>query len=143
MFVGKYYNSIDSKSRLIIPAKFREDLGEECIIALSLDKCLTIYPMEEWNKFLNELDELPKSNPKVRQLKRFYNTYAMKGDIDKQGRVTISQELITMAKIQKELVTMGSNKFIEVWSRESWDEQCIFDDEELDDISKLAEELGV
>lgn len=142
MFVGKYYNSIDSKSRLIIPAKFRDDLGPECVVAVSFDKCLTVYPVDEWQKFLDELDDLPKSKQDVRKLKRFYNSCSIKGDIDKQGRVTIPAELLKMAKIDKELVTIGSNKFIEVWSKDIWDEQFVFDDEALDDISKLAEELG-
>ena len=69
MFVGKYQNSIDSKSRLIIPSKFREDLGGRCVVAQSLDKCLTISTLEEWEKFLGELNQLPRSNPEARMIK--------------------------------------------------------------------------
>ena len=68
MFVGKYYNSIDSKSRVIAPAKFRLELGGRCIVAKALDKCLTVYPFEQWEKFVNEkLELLPDSNPQARR----------------------------------------------------------------------------
>ena len=76
MFVGKYYNSIDNKSRLIVPAKFRDELRGKCVLAKSLDKCLTIYTMEEWKTFADELDTLPKSNPEARVLKRHFNASA-------------------------------------------------------------------
>ena len=86
MFVGKYYNSIDSKSRVIVPAKFRLELGSRCIVAKALDKCLTVYPFEQWEKFVNEkLDLLPDSNPQARRLKRHFLSSAAECDVDKQG----------------------------------------------------------
>ena len=123
MFVGKYYNSIDNKSRLIVPAKFRDELRGKCVLAKALDKCLTIYTMEEWQIFADELDKLPKSNPEARVIKRHFNASAAECDIDKQGRLTIPQELKEYAGIEKDLVTVGSNKIIEVWSKEYWDDQ--------------------
>ena len=73
MFVGKYQNSIDSKSRLIIPAKFREELGGRCVVAQSLDKCLAISTVAEWERFLEELKALPRSNPEARMIRRYFN----------------------------------------------------------------------
>ncbi len=88
MFVGKYYNSIDSKSRVIVPAKFRLELGSKCIVAKALDKCLTVYPFEQWEKFVNEkLELLPDSNPQARRLKRHFLSSAAECDVDKQGRL--------------------------------------------------------
>ena len=84
MFVGKYYNSIDSKSRLIIPAKFRDALRGKCVLAKAMDRCLTIYTMDEWEKFLEELDKLPKSNPKTRNIKRHFYASAAECDVDNQ-----------------------------------------------------------
>ena len=67
MFVGKYNNSIDSKSRVIVPAKFRDELEGRCIIAKSLDRCLTIYPLSQWEKFVEEkLEILPAGNPQAK-----------------------------------------------------------------------------
>ena len=114
MFVGKYNNSIDSKNRLIVPARFREELRGKCIIAKALDKCLTIYTMEEWKKFVDKLDELPTSNPNSRRVKRHFHSSAAECDIDKQGRLTIPQELREYAGITKDLITVGSNRTIEV-----------------------------
>lgn len=124
MFVGKYENSIDSKSRLIIPAKFREELGGRCIIAQSMDKCLTISTEAEWENFLSELKALPKSNAEARMLRRYFNQSARTCDVDKQGRVTIPQELREYAGITKELVTIGNIDNIEVWSKEYWEKDA-------------------
>lgn len=121
MFVGKYQNSIDSKSRLIIPSKFREELGCRCVVAQSLDRCLTISTMEEWEKFLMQLNALPTSNPEARMIRRYFNQSAAVCDVDKQGRVTIPPELREYAGISKELVTIGNINNIEVWSKECWE----------------------
>ncbi len=124
MFVGKYQNSIDSKSRLIIPAKFREELGGRCVIAQSLDKCLTISTEAEWENFLQELKALPRSNAEARMIRRYFNQSAAKCDVDKQGRVTIPQELKDYAGITKELVTIGNIDNIEVWSKENFEKEA-------------------
>ena len=124
MFVGKYQNSIDSKSRLIIPSKFLEELGGRCVVAQSLDKCLTISTLEEWEKFLGELNQLPRSNPEARMIRRYFNQSAAICDVDKQGRVTIPQELREYAGITKELVTIGNINNIEVWSKEHWEKDA-------------------
>ena len=142
MFVGKYYNSIDSKSRLIIPAKFREELGPKCVISGSLDDCLTIYTLQQWEKFVEEkLEKLPQSNPQARKLQNYFYSTAANCDVDKQGRMTISQELIEHAGIVKDLVTIGKNRVIEVWSRESWEKQLDPDTGRVMSVSELAESM--
>ena len=143
MFVGKYNNSIDSTFRLIVPARFREELRGKCIIAKALDKCLTIYTIEEWKKFVDKLDELPTSNPASRRVKRHFFSSAAECDIDKQGRLTIPQELREYAGITKDLITVGSNRVIEVWSRENWEAELDPETGELMDASEAAEGLGI
>ena len=140
MFVGKYYNSIDSKSRVIVPAKFRLELGGRCIVAKALDKCLTVYPFEQWEKFVNEkLELLPDSNPQARRLKRHFLSSAAEWDVDKQGRMKIPQDLAEYAGIDKDLVTIGSNRTIEIWSKENWHEELDEDTGELMNASEIAE----
>ena len=137
MFVGKYYNSTDSKFRLIVPAKFRDELGCRCIVAKSLDKCLTIYPFGQWEKFVSEkLELLPDSNPNARRLKRHFRSSAAECDVDKQGRLKLPQDLVNYAGIEKDLVTVGSNRTIDVWSKEEWDKQL---DEETGELMKASE----
>ena len=142
MFVGKYNNSIDSKSRVIVPAKFRDELEGRCIIAKSLDRCLTIYPLAQWEKFAEEkLEILPAGNPQARKLKRHFYSSAAECDVDKQGRLTIPQELKEYAGIEKELITVGSDKTIEVWSREHWEDELDPDTGELMNASEVAESM--
>ena len=142
MFVGKYNNSIDSKSRVIVPAKFRDELEGRCIIAKSLDRCLTIYPLAQWEKFVEEkLEILPAGNPQARKLKRHFYSSAAECDVDKQGRLTIPQELKEYAGIEKELITVGSDKTIEVWSREHWEDELDPDTGELMNASEVAERM--
>ena len=142
MFVGKYNNSIDSKSRVIVPAKFRDELEGRCIIAKSLDRCLTIYPLAQWEKFVEEkLEILPAGNPQARKLKRHFYSSAAECDVDKQGRLTIPQELKEYAGIEKELITVGSYKTIEVWSREHWEDELDPDTGELMNASEVAESM--
>ncbi len=142
MFVGKFNNSIDSKSRLIVPAKFREELGGKCIIAKALDKCLTIYTIEQWEKFVTEkLEILPTGNPQARKLKRHFYSSAAECDVDKQGRLTIPQELKEYAGIEKELITVGSDKTIEVWSKQYWEDELDPDTGELMNASDVAESM--
>ena len=142
MFVGKFNNSIDSKSRLIVPAKFREELGGKCIIAKALDKCLTIYTIEQWEKFVTEkLEILPTGNPQARKLKRHFYSSAAECDVDKQGRLTIPQELKEYAGIEKELITVGSDKTIEVWSKQYWEDELDPESGELMNASDVAESM--
>lgn len=143
MFVGKYNNSIDDKYRLIIPAKFREELGSSCVVAKSLDRCLTIYTVDEWQKFADKLDELPMSNPAARKVKRHFSSSAADCDIDKQGRMTIPQELREYARIEKDLITVGSNKVIEVWGKEQWNSELDPESGDMLDASKAAEGLEI
>lgn len=142
MFVGKYHNSIDSKSRVIVPAKFREELGSKCIIAKALDRCLTIYTIPQWEKFVQEkLEILPTGNPQARKLKRHFYSSAAECDVDKQGRLTIPQELKEYAGIEKDLITVGSDKTIEVWSKEQWNDELDPDTGELMNASQVAESM--
>ncbi len=72
MFMGEYSHTIDTKGRLIIPSKFREDLGEEFVVTKGLDGCLSIYPMEEWKIFEKKLEALPLTNKNARKFSRFF-----------------------------------------------------------------------
>ncbi len=121
MLLGKHENSIDAKNRLIIPAKFRDDLGYKVIITKGLDECLIIFPMSTWEKQEEVLAGLPMSDPKTRAFKRFIYANASECEIDKQGRVLIPAGLKAAAKLSKELVTIGSLDRVEVWAKEKYD----------------------
>ena len=72
MFMGEYSHTIDTKGRLIIPSKFREELGDEFVLTKGLDGCLSIYPMEQWKIFEKKLEALPLTNKNARKFSRFF-----------------------------------------------------------------------
>ena len=87
MFMGEYSHTIDAKGRLIIPSKFREQLGEEFVLTKGLDGCLSIYPNDEWAAFEEKLRALPLTNKNARTFSRFFVAGATSCELDKQGRI--------------------------------------------------------
>lgn len=135
--MGEYHYSIDDKGRLTIPSKLREELNDSCIITRGLDKCLFIYPKDEWNNIISKYRELPNTKD-ARNFMRFFLSGASICEFDKQGRVKITQPLSEYAKLEKDCVIIGVNDHLEVWSRDLWDD---FMDEKLDDLSDIADNL--
>ena len=121
MFMGKDQNSIDAKNRMIIPAKHRNELGLTCVLTKGIDKCLYIYTMNSWTSFMEKLSKLPSSDPDARAFIRHFYSNAVECELDKQGRITIPQELREYAGIEKDLITVGVLDKIEVWSRSEWE----------------------
>ena len=93
MLLGEFNHSIDEKGRLIIPAKLRDDLGENFVICNGLEGCLFVYSQEEWNKFVTELEALPRMSKDARIYKRYFFGSASEGTFDKQGRVLVPPPL--------------------------------------------------
>lgn len=141
MLIGEYEHSLDAKGRLIMPAKFREDLGEKFIITKGLDGCLFAFSTDEWKKFEEKLSTLPISNKDARAFTRFFFAGAIDCEIDKQGRFLISSNLREFASLEKDVVIVGMNSRVEIWSKEKWQE-C---DENIsaDSIAEKMEMLGI
>lgn len=139
MFMGTYNNSIDTKNRMIVPSKHRDQLGGRCVLTKGMDQCLNIYSMSEWEKQMDKIEALPESDPKVRAFIRHFCANAVECEFDKQGRIVIPAELKEYAGIDKDLVTMGAMRKIEVWSREVWEAP---DNENKMDSEEFAESLA-
>lgn len=138
MLMGEYHHNIDEKGRLIIPSKFRNDLGEKFIITRGLDKCLFVYSEEEWNKLIAKLKTLPFTNKDARNFTRFFLSGATVCEFDRQGRINISSSLVSYANLTKECVIIGANDRLEIWSEELWDN---FIESNEDNLSDIAENL--
>ena len=110
MLIGEYEHSLDAKGRLIMPAKLREDIG--------LDGCLFAFSLEEWKNFEQKLRSLPISNKDARAFSRFFFAGAIDCEIDKQGRFLISSNLRDFAELTKEVVIIGMDSRIEIWSKD-------------------------
>jgi len=141
LLIGEYEHSLDAKGRLIMPAKLREDIGEKFIITKGLDGCLFAFSLEEWKNFEQKLRSLPISNKDARSFSRFFFAGAIDCEIDKQGRFLISSNLREFAELTKEVVIIGMDSRIEIWSKEKWKNT---DDEiSADEIAEKMEMLGI
>ncbi|MFX0548895.1 division/cell wall cluster transcriptional repressor MraZ [Hathewaya histolytica] len=142
MFIGEYSHALDSKNRIIIPSKFRDELGSTFVVTKGLDGCLYVYTKNEWSEFEKKLKSLPLTNKDARVFSRFFFSGAHEVDMDKQGRVLIPQNLIQYAHINKEIVSIGVASRIEIWSLEKWEE---YNDENIDfnEIADRMNELGI
>ncbi|WP_040211936.1 division/cell wall cluster transcriptional repressor MraZ [Clostridium polynesiense] len=142
MFIGEYNHSLDSKNRMIIPSKLREELGTKFIITKGLDGCLYAYPLEEWKILEEKLRTLPLTNKDARAFVRFFFAGASEIEVDKQGRGLIPQNLIEYAGINKEIISIGVLTKIEIWSKEKWEE---YNDNNIDynELAEKMSELGI
>jgi MraZ protein len=141
MFMGKYNHTIDAKGRLIIPAKFREQLGEAFVITNGNDGCLNIYTEEDWETFLEKLQLLPTSNGDIRKIRRMLVAQAETVELDKQGRILVPTALRERAGLNKDVVLAGNIEKIEVWDKDRWEAEIASDD--IDDITERMADLGV
>lgn len=143
MFIGEYQHSIDSKGRIIIPSKFREELGYEFVITKGLDNCLFVYPKEEWKILEDKLKSLPLTNKDARAFIRFFFSGASESILDKQGRVLIPSNLRDHCKIEKDAVVIGVSTRLEIWSKEQWENYIDEDNLSYDSIAEKMAELGI
>jgi len=134
-FSGKYYYTIDPKGRIIIPAPFREIISINYSTKLYVtnapfDKCLYIYPMEEWNRHLESIRSKPRSDEAIRYYLRRVIASAVEIEMDKQGRILIPASLREDATLNTNVVLAGQIEKIELWDRNEWDDS--FDPGKID-----------
>ncbi len=121
MFMGEFTCKVDNKGRIMLPSKFRDELGEkEFVITRGLDNCIDLFPIEEWKNIENKLKKLQTTNSKHRAYQRFVMSAATKTELDNQGRLNIPASLIDHAQIDKKIIVTGMNEKIEIWSEELW-----------------------
>ena len=118
MLIGQYQHNIDAKNRVIVPAKFRDDLCERFYVTKGLDGCLFVLSEEGWKRLQDKIVAMPMS--KARQLQRFFFSGAAEVEPDKQGRILIPQPLRDYASIEKDVTFIGTGDRAEIWSTECW-----------------------
>ncbi|MBI5974525.1 division/cell wall cluster transcriptional repressor MraZ [Staphylococcus canis] len=138
MFMGEYENKLDAKGRMIVPAKFRQQLNERFIITRGLDKCLFGYTIEEWQTIEEKLKTLPMTKRDARKFTRMFFSGATEVELDKQGRINIPSTLRQYANLDKDCTVIGVSNRIEIWDRAAWND---FYDESEDNFEEIAEDL--
>lgn len=138
MLMGEFQHTLDDKNRLIIPAKFRQELGEKFVITRGLDGCLFGYSLETWKQLEEKLSSLPLAKKEARTFVRFFYSAATECEVDKQGRVKIPQSLKKHSQLDKNCVIIGVSNRIEIWNAAHW---LAFSDEAEENFEDIAENM--
>ena len=141
MFIGEYYHNLDAKGRIIIPAKFRDELNGTFILTRGLDGCLTIYSTEKWEKIFEEINKLPETKKATRQYIRMLTANACECTLDNQGRILIPSNLSNSVNITKECVVVGANSHVEIWDKATWTAYMDDASENFEDIAESLSDL--
>ena len=142
LFIGEYRHQLDDKGRLAIPAKFRNVLKKGAIVTKGLDGCLFLYTMQEWNKLVEKLGQMPLSSTAARAFSRLMLAGAFEVTVDAQGRVNLPNYLIDFAKLQtkNQTVVAGVLTRLEIWNEKAWDDYKRKTEPESE---RLAEDLFI
>lgn len=120
MLTGTYYHNMDVKGRMSFPNKLREQIGEKFMVTRGNNGCLFVYPEEEWEVFAEKIKAVPMGKG-GNELRRFFIAGACEVEADKQGRILIPQALRDHAKLEKDIVVLGTSDRAEIWDRESYE----------------------
>ena len=138
MFMGEFHHNIDEKGRLIIPSKFRDELGKKFIVTRGIEECLFVYSLDEWNKMVDDLKSLPFTRKDARTFTRMFLSGATECELDNNGRINIPSPLIKYAVLEKECVVIGVNDRLEIWSNQKYED---FFNTNINRFDEIAENL--
>ena len=140
MFLGEYEYKVDNKGRLPLPPKFRQELMGELVLTKGLEKCIVIYPVEEWHKVADTLSARALPSSKVRTMNRAMFGTAFSLSLDGQGRIALPATLRNRVEIGDTAFVVGANNCIEVWNPVSWKTEKTAAEEQLWQIIESLEE---
>jgi MraZ protein len=120
MFYGEHEHTIDDKSRLTLPAKYRHALSDGVVLAKGIERSIEVYPRASWDANMARVAELDAFNRASRDMKRFVFTGVAMAELDRQGRVVLPPKLIEHAELAKDVVVLGVHDHVEIWDRAQW-----------------------
>lgn len=136
MFMGEFKHNIDVKGRLIMPVKFRDEMGDRFIVTRGLDGCLFGYSLERWASLHTKAQDITMMKKQAREFLRFLYTGATEVELDKQGRINLPQSLVEYAGLSKECRVVGVSDRLEIWSEEKWKSYLGNVESNIDDITE-------
>lgn len=144
MFRGSFEHTVDSKGRVSVPSKFRDIIADRydgrLVLALDFDRCLAVYPLEEWEKLEEKIRTLPMMQKEVKEFMRFFFSSASECELDKQGRILIPPALRERAAINKTVLLVGIINKIEIWDSAVWEAR---NSQNIDKIGETLSSLGL
>lgn len=121
MFLGTYTPRLDEKGRLIMPAKFREQLEEGVVVTRGQERCLYVFPLAEFARLAEQLRQAPVTSKQARDYLRVFLSGASDEMVDRQGRVTIPTALRTYAGLTRDVAVIGAGQRVEIWDAAAWE----------------------
>lgn len=144
MFLGTHQHGLDIKGRITIPAKYREKLGDRFVASKGLEKCISLYPLEDFQELSNKLRDLPQlSRADVRSFVRLFYANSSELEMDKQGRIVLPTNLREHAAVDKNIFIIGNGNHIEIWSQEKWIEQETAGDSSIEKLAASLVDLDI
>lgn len=137
MLAGSFEHRLDSKGRVVLPARFRGELGNVVVATIGFEHCIILYTVQRWKDFEGKLNTLPSFRKSTRDLRRALFSNAMEQEIDSAGRIMLPQQLRSYGNIRQEITVVGVEDHIEIWDSERWKEY----NSSLPDLAELSEEL--
>jgi len=137
-FLGTFHPRLDEKGRLILPAKYRDELAGGLYLAKGQERCVYVFPPAEFERMTEDLSTAPLTSPRVRDYSRIFFASASDEVPDKQGRITIPQSLREYAGLQRDCAVIGALTRLEIWDAAAWDSYL---HEKEDAFSNQAEEV--
>lgn len=143
MLIGEYTHTVDAKSRVAIPAKFRKTLGKKMIVTRGLDKCLFVYSPKAWEHIVARMSDLSIGRANTRGFNRFFLSGAVEVELDTQGRILIPEFLKKFAKLEGKAVLAGVNDRVEVWNEHDWETYKQSIEAQADHLAETLGDIGV
>ena len=136
LFVGTHEPRLDDKGRLFLPAKFRDDLAEGLVITRGQDRCLYVFPREEFARLYEQMRQAPVTSKAARDYQRFFLSAAEDATPDKQGRVTVPPKLREYGGLTRDCVVIGAGARLEVWDAGAWEAYLASNEDAFSDLSE-------
>jgi MraZ protein len=143
VFLGEFDHSVDTKGRIAVPAKFRAQLEGGLVVTRGFERCLQVFPMEQWQQLSERVSSLPAASAESRQLRRLLFSSASDTELDKQGRILLPANLREYAGIGDTAVVAGMNTYFEIWSKDDWEAAMDALDETSATIAAQLAEIGI
>jgi len=123
MFIGTFEHTIDEKSRLTLPARFRDELGDGVVLARGLDGNVAVYPRGTWTMTVEaRISALDPLSREARELRRFFFSGAAESSVDRQGRILVPAVLTRHAGLERDVVVAGNHDHLELWNPAAWEQ---------------------
>jgi len=143
MLIGEYLHTLDSKKRISLPARFRQEVGRKVVVTRGLDSCLFMYPVKQWQKIAEKISNLPVGQADTRGMSRFILAGAVETEVDSAGRILIPDFLKEFADLKSRVVLAGVSDRVEIWNEKNWEEYKRRIEKNADQMAQTLGDIGI